>query len=136
MELSTWLIDKSALIRLRSSPDAPAWLSRIDAGQVHITVATLLELGYSARSARELRDAVQLPPLSHMRTIYMTPGTEDLAVEIQLLLAQRGYHRAVSVSDLLIAAAAQTLGSTVLHVDKDFDLISEVTGLSVERLRF
>ena len=39
-----------------------------------------------------------------------------------------------SISDLLIAATAEKAGLTVLAVDKDFDLIAEVTGQSVETL--
>lgn len=38
--------------------------------------------------------------------------------------------------DLLIAAVAERSGLTVLHLDKDFDLIAEITGQAVERLRF
>jgi predicted nucleic acid-binding protein len=34
----------------------------------------------------------------------------------------------------MIAATAEVLGRTVLHVDKDFELISEFTGQPVERL--
>jgi predicted nucleic acid-binding protein len=33
----------------------------------------------------------------------------------------------------LIAAIGESAGSVVLHDDKDFDLIAEVTGQSVER---
>ncbi|MEA2167911.1 MAG: hypothetical protein QOF76_1211, partial [Solirubrobacteraceae bacterium] len=44
-----WLIDKSALVRLAGSPDAPVWAGRIESGLVHITTVTLLEVGYSAR---------------------------------------------------------------------------------------
>ncbi len=50
------------------------------------------------------------------------------------MLAQRGQHRAAKVPDLLIAAIAEFAGLTVLHVDKDFDLIAEVTGQPTERL--
>lgn len=35
--------------------------------------------------------------------------------------------------DLLVAATAELAGLTVLHLDKDFELIAEVTGQSVER---
>jgi predicted nucleic acid-binding protein len=38
------------------------------------------------------------------------------------------------VPDLLIAATAELHGLTVLHHDKDFELIADVTGQSVERL--
>ena len=51
------------------------------------------------------------------------------------MLADRGQHRAPSVPDVVIAAAAEWGGLTVLHLDKDFDLIAELTGQSAERLR-
>ena len=54
---------------------------------------------------------------------YLTPATEDRAVEVQALLADRGHHRAPSIPDLLLAATAELAQLTVLHVDKDFDLI-------------
>ncbi len=65
---------------------------------------------------------------------YATPAIEDRAVEVLTLLADRGYHRAPSVPDLLLAATAELAGLTVLHVDKDFDLIAEITGQPMERL--
>jgi hypothetical protein len=52
------------------------------------------------------------------------------------MLAGQGRHREPSVPDLLIAAVAERSGLTVLHLDKDFDLIAEITGQAVERLRF
>jgi predicted nucleic acid-binding protein len=51
------------------------------------------------------------------------------------VLAERGTHRAPSIPDLLIASIAESAGLVVLHDDKDFDLIAEVTGQRVERLR-
>ena len=66
---------------------------------------------------------------------YLTPAMEDRAVNVQLLLADRGQHRAPSIPDLLVAAAAELSGLTVLAVDKDFDLIAEITGQPIERLR-
>jgi hypothetical protein len=65
---------------------------------------------------------------------YVTPAIEDRAVEVQLALAERGHHRAASIPDLLVAAIAERSELTVLHVDKDFDLIADVTGQPVERL--
>lgn len=74
------------------------------------------------------------PPMSSLPVEYLTPAIEDRAVEVQALLADRGQHRAPSLPDLLIAAAAELAGLTVLHLDKDFDLIAEVTGQPMERL--
>ena len=59
---------------------------------------------------------------------YLTPVIEDRAVEVQALLADRGYRRAASIPDVLIAAAAEIADLTVLHSDKDFELIAELTG--------
>jgi predicted nucleic acid-binding protein len=36
------------------------------------------------------------------------------------------------VPDLIIAATAELAGLTVLHCDKDFDLIASITGQSAE----
>ena len=54
---------------------------------------------------------------------------------MQLSLAGKGKHRAPSIPDLIIAATAELVGLTVLHMDKDFDLIADLTGQAVERLR-
>ena len=93
-----------------------------------------LETGYSARSGSGLRAAFQRPPLSSMPVEYLTPAIEDRAVEILTLLADRGQHRAPSIPDLIVAATAELAGLTVLHLDKDFDLIAEITGQPMERL--
>ena len=132
--MTTWLIDKSALVRLAASPDAAEWASRIERGLVRITTVTRLEVGYSARSGPELRSGLRRPPLSSMPVEYLTPAIEDRAVEVLALLADRGQHRAPSLPDLIIAAAAELAGLTVLHLDKDFDVIAKVTGQPLERL--
>jgi predicted nucleic acid-binding protein len=132
--VTSWLIDKSALVRLSASPDAAEWAGRIERGLVRITTVTRLEVGYSARSGADLRAGLQEPPVSVMPVEYLTPAIEDRAVEVLSLLADRGQHRALSVPDLIIAAAAELAGLTVLHCDKDFDLIASVTGQPVEWL--
>ncbi len=132
--MTTWLIDKSALVRLVASPEAAEWASRIERGLVRITTVTRLEVGYSARSGSELRSGLRQPPLASMPIEYLTPAIEDRAVEVLALLADRGQHRAPSLPDLIIAATAELAGLTVLHLDKDFDVIAKVTGQAVERL--
>jgi len=132
--VTAWLIDKSALVRLAASPDAAEWAARIEGGLVRITTVTRLETGYSARSGPGLRASFRQPPLSSMPVEYLTPAIEDRAVEVLTLLADRGRHRAPSIPDLIIAATGELAGLTVLHLDKDFDLIAEITGQPVERL--
>jgi predicted nucleic acid-binding protein len=132
--MTTWLIDKSALVRLAASPDAAEWAARIERGLVRVTTVTRLEAGYSARSGPELRAGWRQPPLSSMPVEYLTPAIEDRAVEVLTLLADRGQHRAPSIPDLIIAATAELNGLTVLHLDRDFEVIAQVTGQPVERL--
>lgn len=132
--MTGWLIDKSALVRLATSPDAQEWADRIQRGLVRISTVTRLEVGYSARTADDLRRALAVPPLSSMPVEYLTPAIEARAVDVQAALADRGQHRAPSIPDLLIAAAAELAQLTVLHIDKDYDLIAGITGQPVERL--
>jgi predicted nucleic acid-binding protein len=131
----SWLVDGSAYWRLGRCFDAEEWASRIERGLLRIAAVTLLELGYSSRSAGELRGERSRPPLVLMPVELLAPGAAVRALQVQDLLAERGYHRAVSVPDLLVAATAELGGLTVLHFDKDYDLIAEITGQSVERLR-
>jgi predicted nucleic acid-binding protein len=130
-----WLIDKSALVRLSESPDASEWIARIDRGLVRIATVTILEIGYSARSADDLHAKLSRPPVAAMPIENMTPRGEARAVEVQQLLASRGPHRASSIPDLMIAATAELAGLSLLHVDKDFELIAELTRQPAERLR-
>jgi predicted nucleic acid-binding protein len=132
--VTDWLIDKSALVRLAASRDAAEWAARIQRGLVRITTVTRLEVGYSARSGTDLRAGLHGPPLSAMPVEYQTPATENRAVEVQALLADRSQHRAPSIPDLIIAATAELAGLTVLHLDKDFEIIAAVTGQPLERL--
>jgi len=129
-----WLIDKSALVRVGASADAEAWADRIQRGLVRIATVTLLEVGYSARDARDLFAGLHSAPVSSMPIEYATPVSEDRAVEVLTLLADRGQHRAPSIPDLIIAATAEIAGLVVLHDDKDFELIAEITGQPTQRL--
>lgn len=132
--MTDWLIDKSALVRLADSRDAPEWAARIERGLVRIATVTRLEVGYSARSGVDLRAGLQRPPMSVMPVEYQTPAIEDRAVEVLTLLADRGHHRAPSIPDLIIGATAEFAGLTVLHLDKDFEIIASITGQPLERL--
>jgi predicted nucleic acid-binding protein len=132
--VTSWLIDKSALTRLGISPDAARWANRIERGRVHITTLTRLEVGYSAKTGADLRAGWRQPPLSVMPVQYLTPVIEDRSVEVLTLLADRGHHRGPSIPDLLLAATAELAGLTILHLDKDFELIADITGQPQHRL--
>jgi predicted nucleic acid-binding protein len=134
--VTRWLIDKSAYVRLQLGqvPNRDAWSVRISRGLVLLSTITRLELGYSARSGEAGRRQFTSPPLSLMPVEHLTPAIEDRALEVQMLLADRGQHRAPSIPDLLIAATAEKAGMTVLAADKDFNLIAAITGQPIETL--
>lgn len=132
--MTEWLVDKSALVRLHQCTDAAKWVRRIERGLVRISNITRLEVGYSARSANDLRRELRSPPLSNMPVEYLSPTIEERAISVLTLLADRGQHRAPSIPDLLVAATAELNSLTVLHLDKDFDLIAEITQQAVERV--
>jgi predicted nucleic acid-binding protein len=132
--VTDWLIDKSALVRLADAADPHVWLNRFQQALVRIATPTLLEVGYSARSGDDWRRLTAGAPVSWLPVQYVTPRAEQRALQVQGELASRGHHRAPSIPDLLVAAIAEDAGLTVLHVDKDYDLIAEVTGQPTERL--
>jgi len=133
--LIEWVIDTSALARLAVSPDRDTWGDRIQRSLVRWTTVTRLEMGLSARSAADLRGRQTRLPYALLAVEHLTPAVEERAVEVQALLGDAGHHRAPSVADLLVAAVAELSALTVLHVDKDFELIAGVTGQPTERLR-
>lgn len=129
-----WLIDKSAYQRLVDSPDVDLWLERLQRGLLRVAAVTILQIGFSARGPQEWRRVRQVPPLSVMPQVLMSASTESRAIDVQGKLAAQAQHRGPGVPDLLIAAIAEEHSLTVLHVDRDFELIAEVTGQPVERL--
>ncbi len=88
-----------------------------------------LEIGYSARSADEWDRLVGA--VGTFERVETSAGHVRRALQVQRLLA-KGSQRGRKVPDLLIAAAAEEIGATVLHYDADFDLIAAVTGQSCQ----
>jgi predicted nucleic acid-binding protein len=118
------LVDKSAEARWHE-PTIAAVLDPLLQDNALATCALMdLEMLYSARNGTEHAK------LARARTgfIYLETTEEILrrAKELQGLLAKKGQHRAVSIPDLVISAVAEHHGATILHYDKDFDLIARV----------
>lgn len=90
--------------------------------------AVKLELLYTARNASEL--AARRIELDLLPQCPIGPAQFRRALDVYEALAQQGglHHRRVKHPDLLIAAAAESAGIPVLHYDRDFDTIREVTG--------
>ena len=80
-----WLIDKSALVRLSQSPDTSVWVERINSGLVHVSPVTLLEVGYSARSATDHTRLLQRAPIAAMPVEQLNDTVTNRALAVQEL---------------------------------------------------
>ncbi|MGH2782923.1 MAG: PIN domain-containing protein [Thermoleophilaceae bacterium] len=125
----THIVDTSVLARLRHAA-VRAMVERLAlSGSLARAGITDLEIGYSARSAREWDRAVgSLDAFELMET-----SAEHVrrARQVQRILAAK-HQRGRKLPDLLVAAAAEASDLTVLHYDTDFDRIGAVTGQRVE----
>jgi predicted nucleic acid-binding protein len=120
------VVDKSALARI-SHPTVKAVLEPLLVeGHLATCAVTNLEMLFSARSGAEW-DMVR-EQLQGLPAVPITPTVCTRAIEVQGMLWHNGKVRAVGIPDLLIAAAAEVAGLSVLHYDTDFDLVAAVTG--------
>ena len=90
----------------------------------------LLEAGYSARGGDDHREMMDGFDLLFPR-VELTATVAARATQAQRELAARGHHRLAPV-DLMIAACAHEAGAGVLHYDRDYDRIAELTSLRFE----
>jgi predicted nucleic acid-binding protein len=103
----------------------------IVSGMLAICSMTDLELLFSARNGEEHRARREDLALRFVR-VPLDQRDFDRAVEVQGLLADKAQHRAASIPDLVVAAAAEHAGLTILHYNADFELIATVTGQPTE----
>lgn len=125
----THLLDTSVLTRL-SKPEIRAAIEpKAQIAQLARAGISDLEIGYSARNDSEWdRFAGALEVFELIET---TAEHVVRARQVQRLLATK-HQRGRKVPDLLIAAAAEVRGLTVLHYDSDFDQIAAATGQACE----
>lgn len=118
------LADTSALARARHPEPAERLAELRNTGELWTCDIVTLELGYSARSLGEWQaiESVQ----RRLPAAAVSPSVTRRAIEVQRSLARVGHHR-LPLPDLLIAAAAESEGLQVLHYDKDFDTIADIT---------
>ena len=128
-----FLADTSALIHAwRSTKGALGFRDLLARNDVRLADPVQLELLRGARSpaaaerlAQTLGAALRVP----VRAAAWTLAQDTL---LDLTQLRGGRHRGVSIADLLVAAVAVDYGLTVLHRDRDFDLIASVTGQPVQ----
>jgi len=88
-----------------------------------------LEVIYGARSRDVARHAHRR---RYLRDVPVTPPIMNRSLDVAVEMAAAGLHRHAKSMDLIIAAAAESAGLTVLHYDRDFDHIASVTGQPTE----
>jgi predicted nucleic acid-binding protein len=125
-----YLADTSVFGRLSKPSVAAAFAPLAAAGLVGLCAPVAFELGYSARSPDDYRALADR--LSSFPAVPTTDADHRRALEVQAALAARSQHRALSLVDGLVAAAAEARDLAVLHYDADFELVAEVTGQAHE----
>jgi hypothetical protein len=116
----------------------PRVLAEFDARVRQDLVATCdvvrYELLRSARDHSEFADTRER--LDVLRDVSIGPRIWRRALDVYELFAQQGplHHRRVRILDLLVAAAAEDAELPVLHYDRHFELIAEVTGQPVRAI--
>jgi len=127
--MARYLGDESALARVHHDDVLHRLAAHYLSGDLATCALIDLEILYSARRADDHR-SIQFDR-SLLPRVACGEAAMDRAIEVQEQLAESGRHR-LPVNDLVIAAAAEQAGLTVLHYDGDFDIIAEVTGQPME----
>ncbi len=128
MTPAQFLIDTSALARfMRAGAESFGWDQAAAAGLIAICPVTELEFFFSARSAADRARGLQ-----DMRSVFGWVPVHDRAYarafEVQDELTAKGQHRSAGPVDLIVGATAELYGLTLLHHDRDFEVIAAVTG--------
>lgn len=103
------------------------WEDVVDAGLLGVCPITELELLYTARNTQHRREMVEALT-AYYTWVLMPDGVYTRAAEVQELLTQQGKHRSAGPVDLLVAATAELNGRTMLHYDRDFETVAQLTG--------
>jgi predicted nucleic acid-binding protein len=94
-----------------------------------VLVCDLIVLELTRLAPNEARAQGIAERLDAFESVSMPSTLWSRAREIQLLLAPEGNHRRVPPADLLLAAAAEEAGVTLVHYDRDYERIAAVTDL-------
>lgn len=120
----SYLIDTSVVKRMAAPTVRQVVQPLAEAGEIGRVRITDLEVGYSARNEQEWDELIGA--LDIFEAVESTAAHHRRALQVQRLLARRS-QRGRKIPDLLIAAAGEEHGLTVLHYDADFDIIATAT---------
>ncbi|GAA2560524.1 PIN domain nuclease [Winogradskya consettensis] len=134
MSARRYLGDTSALSRFSANDKIrAAWAGHLADGLIGVCPITELEIFFSAQSTSH-RDSMENTLESYCPWVTVPEQVFRRAREVQNSMFQRGTHRSAGPVDLLVAATAELQGLTMLHYDRDFVKIAEVTGQEVQWL--
>lgn len=125
MARTRYLADTSVFGRLSKASVAAAFAPMAAAGLVGLCAPVAFELGYTARGPEDYQ--AMADRLGSFPPIPITEADHRRALEVQAALAARSHHRALSLVEGLVAAAAEARDLVVLHYDADFELVAEIT---------
>jgi len=125
--VARYLADTSALARLHRPAVSAVLAPLIESGAVATCGVIEFELGWATRSSAEF-DQVRTDRDAGYEWLATHDQDWRRALEVQASLWRGGCMRAVGLPDLLVAAVAERERVTVLHYDRDYDLIAHVTG--------
>lgn len=129
----TILADTSAWARLSRTPAIlERWIEATAAGRLATCAPIRLELLWTARGATDYDDFAE--ELGELPDLGLRASVLRRAEDVQAALAHRAGHRGPSPVDRLVAATAEVHGATLLHYDRHFDAIVEITGQAAEWL--
>jgi predicted nucleic acid-binding protein len=127
------LIDNSAWSLLLAGamprPRLNAVVEMLDSEEIATCLPFMLEAGYSTQSAADHQESIDR--LGTLPAVSIDAEVEATARKAHRELARVGHHR-LSPIDVIIAACAHEAGYGVLHYDRDYDRIVELTSLSFE----
>ncbi len=129
------LADTSAWTNRVKDPAVRDWFDRlVTEGQIATCPMVEMELLWTAIDAPDF--AEMRHDLSDLPQVPIDDRVWDRAIDVFQALGRQGplHHRRVRIPDLLVAAAAERAGVTVLHYDHDFDVIAGVTGQPVRAI--
>jgi len=125
-----YLADTSAWNR--STFVADLWQELLERGELFLCIPVRLELLFSARDRREYHALAD--ELDGLPVLALDVTSAALASRTLEMLADRSQHRGPRPIDLLIAAIAERHTAVLLHYDRHFDRIAQVTGQATEWL--
>jgi predicted nucleic acid-binding protein len=121
-----FVVDTSVFARLTKPVVAARFAPLAATARVAICAPVAFEIGYSARSHEDYVAITER--LASFPSLPVTDADHRRGLEVQTSLAARAEHRALSLVDALVAAVAEVRDLTVLHYDRDFELVAQITG--------